>query len=130
MVESTGNHVVNLSNKLKRVYQGYFEDFQVIGNQNNQYLKNPGFGYPEILAISVEDFATSSNKTFIHVFSILFASHYVFHLLYATFCTVVYSTVFRNSSNIVKIYWQRGTLFIAFCYSELRKAIKITRLNN
>ena len=84
----------------------------------------------EIFAINVKDFATASNKSFIHVFSILFASHYVFNLLYATICIVVYSMVFRNSSNIVKIYWQCGTLFIVFRYSELRKAIKITGLNN
>ena len=74
----------------------------------------------------MEGFTTASNKNFIHAFSILIASYYIFNLLYAIHYKVVYSIVFRNSLNIVKIYWQCGTLFIAFRYSELQKAIKIT----
>ena len=56
----------------------------------------------------------------------LIASNYIFNLLYAIHYIVVYSMVFRKSSNFAKMYWQCETLFMAFRYLELQKAIKIT----
>ena len=80
----------------------------------------------EVFAIKAEDFTTASNRKFIHAFYMLIASNYIFNLLYAIHYIVVYSMVFRKSSNFAKIYWQCGTLFMAFRYLELQKAIKIT----
>ena len=53
-----------------------------------RYISLSDNAYVELFAIMVEDFPIASTKDFIHVFSILVASHYLFKLLYTLYSSM------------------------------------------